>query len=75
MANGTDCPSSVTSEEPTYKGYREGNEKEGKERETMIREVLSPIGITVRTRKRPSCHEGKINQTHLIMTEGRRVLG
>lgn len=41
----------------------------------MIRELLSPTGITVRMRKRPSCHEGKINQTHLIRTEGKRVLG
>ena len=36
--------------------------------ETMTREVLSPTGITVRTRKSLSCHKDKINQTHLIVT-------
>jgi hypothetical protein len=46
-------------------------EQEGeRERETLTREVSSPTGIT-----RLPCHKSKINQTHLIMTEGRKVLG
>lgn len=42
----------------------------------MTREVLSSTGITVRTRKRLSCHEGKINQIRLITrgTEGAGIM-
>lgn len=57
--------------------HLERDETEGREREeTMTREVLSSTGVTVRTRKRLSCHEGKINQIHLITrgTEGAGIM-